>query len=117
VELASSYEGAPARYAARSTVNLRASPSQSSRAVGRLAKGEQVDVIGRAGGSAWLLVGRGGMGVGYASEAAMRPLAGAAAPANQCRQVEQTVRTADGESQVQRYTACRNEGGDWVIQA
>jgi surface antigen len=117
VELAAAYEGAPERYAARSAVNLRAAPSLSSRAVGKLAKGEQVEVIGRVGGATWLLVGRDGVGVGYASEAAMRPLTAAPAPANQCRQVEQSIRTSDGQAQVQRYTACRNTGGDWVIQA
>jgi surface antigen len=117
VELASGYESAPPTYQAPSAVNLRAAPSQRAKLVGRLESGEVVNVIGRAAGSAWVLVARNGIGAGYASEAALRPLAAAAPAGPQCRAVQQTIRTSDGQAQVQHYTACRNPSGDWVIQA
>jgi surface antigen len=117
VELASGYESAPTTYQAPSTLNLRARPSKSAKVVGKLQSGEVVNVIGRASGSAWVLVARNGIGAGYASEASLRPLTNAAPAGPQCRAVEQTIRTADGQAQVQHYTACRNESGDWVIHA
>jgi len=117
VELASGYESAPTSYQAPSTLNLRARPSAKARVVGKLQTGEVVNVIGRASGSAWVLVARNGIGAGYASEAALRPLTRSAPAGPQCRAVEQTIRTADGQAQVQHYTACKNESGDWVIHA
>lgn len=117
VELASGYESAPTSYQAPSTINLRARPSTNAKVVGKLQSGEVVNVIGRAAGSAWVLVARNGIGAGYASEAALRPLTSAAPAGPQCRAVEQTIRTSDGQSQVQHYTACRNQSGDWVIHA
>src|SRR6185312_8682739 len=117
VELASGYESAPTSYQAGSTLNLRARPSTRARVVGKLQGGEVVNVIGRVSGSAWVLVARNGIGAGYASEASLRPLTRAAPAGPQCRAVEQTIRTADGPSQVQHYTACRNASGDWVIHA
>jgi surface antigen len=117
VELAASYEGVATRWEARNIANLRGSPSMSADIVGKLKKGEAVDVIGRVGGAAWLLVARDGVGVGYVSEASMRALGAAPGAAPACRSVEQTIRTSDGQSEVQRYTACRNAGGDWVVQS
>jgi surface antigen len=117
VELASGYESAPTSYQAPTTLNLRARPSKTAKVVGKLQSGEVVNVIGRAAGSAWVLVARNGIGAGYASEAALRPLTSAAPSGPQCRAVEQTIRTGDGQAQVQHYTACRNESGDWVIHA
>lgn len=117
VELASGYESAPTSYQAASSLNLRARPSTSARVVGKLQNGEVVNVIGRAQGTAWVLVARNGIGAGYASEASLRPLTAAAPAGPQCRAVEQTIRTSDGQAQVQHYTACRNASGDWVIHA
>jgi surface antigen len=117
VELASGYESAPTSYQAASNLNLRAGPSKAARVVGKLRDGEVVNVIGRVSGSAWVLVARNGIGAGYASEASLRPLTTAAPAGPQCRAVEQTIRTADGQAQVQHYTACRNASGDWVIHA
>lgn len=117
VELASGYESAPTSYQAPSALNLRARPSKTAKVVGKLQAGEVVNVIGRVSGSAWVLVARNGIGAGYASEAALRALTRSPPSGPQCRAVEQTIRTADGQAQVQHYTACRNESGDWVIHA
>jgi uncharacterized protein YgiM (DUF1202 family) len=67
------YSGvAPASYkrmgetlVATSSVNLRAAPTQGGARVGQLRRGERFEALAHVRGSDWILVGRGGVGVGY----------------------------------------------------
>lgn len=118
VDLAQGYDGAGGRYEARTTANLRGSPSTSSPIVGKLRPGEQFDALARVRGANWLLAGREGAGVGYVSEAVVRPMAaGAKGGGPVCRTFDQTLRTQDGAPETQRYTACKDPNGQWVVQS
>lgn len=71
---------APARYVrdggafiANSTVNLRAAPTTSSARVGSLRAGQQFQAMARVANSDWILVGQGGVGVGYVHGAYVQP--------------------------------------------
>lgn len=71
---------APARFVrdggtfvATSTVNLRAAPSTGSARVGALRPGETFQSMARVSGTEWILVGRGGIGVGYVHGAYVQP--------------------------------------------
>ncbi|MDP3854403.1 SH3 domain-containing protein [Phenylobacterium sp.] len=71
---------APARYVrdgggfvATSTLNLRAAPTTGSARVGSLRAGESFQALARVRGSEWILVGRGGVGVGYVHGAYVQP--------------------------------------------
>jgi uncharacterized protein YgiM (DUF1202 family) len=74
------YSGvAPASYkrvgqtlVATSTVNLRSAPSQGGGRVGQLRRGERFEALARVRGTDWILVGRGGVGVGYVNGAYVR---------------------------------------------
>lgn len=67
------YSGvAPASYqrmgqtlVATNTVNLRAAPSQGAGRVGQLRRGERFEALAQVRGTDWILVGKGGVGVGY----------------------------------------------------
>jgi hypothetical protein len=61
------------RFIATSTVNLRAAPNTGASKVGALARGETFQAMAYAKGGQWVLVGRNGVGVGYASAAYVRP--------------------------------------------
>jgi len=116
VDLAAGYEDAPARYQTRGRTNLRGSPSTSAPVVGRLAAGERFDVLARARGTDWLLVGRNGVGAGYVLETVVQPM-GRAAAASNCRTFDQTITARGGAPETRRYTACRNSAGEWAIQS
>lgn len=115
VELAEGYDSAGGRYQARSVANLRGSPSTSAPIVGKLRSGEVVDALARVRGSDWLLAGRDGVGVGYVANSVVRPTAPRAGEPV-CRTFDQTIRTRDGAPQTERYTACKNPNGEWVVQ-
>jgi hypothetical protein len=70
----------PARYdqiggpfVALSGVNLRAAPTTDSARVGRLHDGERFQALARVRGTDWILVGQGGVGVGYVRGDFVRP--------------------------------------------
>jgi len=70
----------PAHYAggggvmiARSTVNLRSSPSTRGARVGQLRAGERFEALSYVRGSDWILVGQNGVGVGYVHGAYVQP--------------------------------------------
>lgn len=75
------YSGvAPASYqrlgdtlVATRTVNLRAAPGQGGARVGSLRRGERFEALAHVRGTDWILVGRGGVGVGYVHGAYARP--------------------------------------------
>ena len=60
-------------FVAGSTVNLRSAPTTASARVGSLRAGERFQALARVGGSDWILVGQGGVGVGYVHGAYVRP--------------------------------------------
>jgi hypothetical protein len=131
VQLATQLENAPAaRYAARSTANLRAGPSTSTAVVGQLRAGDTVDGLARVRGQNWILVGRNGQGIGYVSESVVNPLGGTQTYASTgaytntsaqastqplCRLIEQTINTRGAQPVVERYRACQTAGGEWNV--
>ena len=60
-------------FVARSNLNLRAAPTTGSARVGQLRPGERFQAMARVRGTDWLLVGQGGVGVGYAHGAYVEP--------------------------------------------
>jgi hypothetical protein len=60
-------------FVATRTVNLRAAPTTGSNRVGSLRAGERFEALAHVRGSEWVLVGQGGVGVGYAHEAYVQP--------------------------------------------
>ncbi|MGA0604839.1 SH3 domain-containing protein [Phenylobacterium sp. VNQ135] len=55
------------------SVNLRAAPTTNSSRVGRLRAGERFEALAHVRGSDWILVGQGGVGVGYVRDDFVRP--------------------------------------------
>ncbi len=118
VDPASAYESAGGLYRSRTTSNLRSSPGTSGYVVGKLAPGETFDGLAKVQGTNWLLAGRGGVGIGYVSQNLVDAVgAPTASAASNCRTFDQTIRTRDGAPETQRYTACKNANGEWVVQA
>ena len=71
---------APASYArmdrsfvATNSVLMRAAPTTGSQRVGSLRAGQRFQALAQVRGSDWLLVGQGGVGVGYVHRAYVRP--------------------------------------------
>lgn len=91
-------------------VNLRAGPSTRSPIIGRLQAGESFQALAKVDGKPWLLVGRGGKAIGYASESVVRPGGEAT-----CRAVEQTIYTRQNGSETERLRACRKPSGSWKL--
>lgn len=60
-------------FVAESRVNLRAAPTTGSARVGRLQAGEHFQAMAQVRGTDWILVGRGGVGVGYVRGDFVRP--------------------------------------------
>jgi uncharacterized protein YgiM (DUF1202 family) len=59
---------------ATSTVNLRSAPTTRSGRVGQLRAGERFQALAEVAGTEWILVGQGGVGVGYVHGDFARPL-------------------------------------------
>lgn len=107
-----SFEAAGGGYVASSTTNLRASPSTKARVVGKLAAGERFDALGVAPTGGWVLVGRGGQGVGYAASSLVRPDGQQVAS---CRVIDASVSGGGQGATRQRYSACRDARGEWQV--
>ncbi|HEY9233944.1 MAG TPA: SH3 domain-containing protein, partial [Phenylobacterium sp.] len=60
-------------FVATSSLNLRAAPSTGSARVGSLRPGEPFQALARVRGTEWILVGQGGVGVGYVHGAYVQP--------------------------------------------
>jgi uncharacterized protein YgiM (DUF1202 family) len=56
-------------YVATRSVNLRTAPTTGSRRVGSLRAGERFQAMANVAGTDWILVGQGGVGVGYVHRA------------------------------------------------
>jgi len=67
-----SYQRVGQTLVATSTVNLRSAPSQGGARVGQLRRGERFEALAQVRGSEWILVGRGGVGIGYVHGAYVR---------------------------------------------
>jgi uncharacterized protein YgiM (DUF1202 family) len=68
-----SYSRMGQTYVADSTVNLRSAPSARSGRVGSLRRGERFQALAAVRGSDWILVGQGGVGIGYVRGDLVRP--------------------------------------------
>ena len=68
-----SYSGIGRTFVAETGVNLRAAPTTGSAKVGRLRGGERFQAMAAVRGSDWILVGQGGVGVGYVRGDFVRP--------------------------------------------
>ncbi|HEY8616048.1 SH3 domain-containing protein [Phenylobacterium sp.] len=60
-------------FVANRTVNLRSAPTTGSGRVGSLRAGERFQALAQVRGSDWILVGQGGVGVGYVHQAYVQP--------------------------------------------
>ncbi len=125
VRFPADYDMIAARYQATDRVNLFAAPDSNSAVLGSLRDGEGFDALARTG--EWLLVGQGGMAVGYVSERRAdyqgkadlyayndRPDYRPVADRQLCRTFDQTVRHNHGAVTTQRFTACQ-VGGEWIV--
>lgn len=114
VNLLPSYAPAAGEYSARGTANLRSSPSTSGRIVGKLSSGERLDVLGASPDNGWLLVGRGGYGVGYVSPTLVNQYN---APPASCRLINASISTQGAAPGTERYSACKDPKGEWQLTA
>jgi surface antigen len=110
-----SYDAVGGDYSARGVTNLRSSPSTTGKVVGKLAGGERIEVLGGAPNSNWVLVGRGGYGVGYVSGALLDQ--GVGGPAPSCRIINASISTSGAAPTTERYSACRDTKGEWQLTA
>lgn len=60
-------------FVANSSVNVRGAPSTGSAKVGALRPGQPFQALARVRGTEWILVGQGGVGVGYVHGAYVQP--------------------------------------------
>lgn len=109
-----SYDAVGGDYTVRSTANLRSGPSTKGAVVGKLSTGERVEVLGGVPSSNWLLIGRGGYGVGYVSSSLLRQ--NGYAEAN-CRLIAASISTSGQRPTTERYSACRDNRGEWQLTA
>jgi surface antigen len=107
-----SFEAAGGAYVANSTANLRAGPSTKAKVVGKVASGESFDALGVAPTGGWVLVGRNGLGVGYAAASLVRPYGQTVAS---CRVIDASVAGGGQGASSQRYSACKDERGEWQV--
>lgn len=121
-----------APYRATANTNLRGGPGTDYAIVGKLAKGETVQVLGRVKGKDWYLLGSGDVGTGYAFHNLLSPVgSGAPAPALApppgavsevaaateqlpCRRVRQEV-TVHDRNLSEDVTMCQQGDGSWRI--
>ncbi|WP_297514070.1 SH3 domain-containing protein [uncultured Caulobacter sp.] len=112
VESLPTYEAAGGAYVANAAANLRAGPSAKAPVVGKLAAGESFDALGVTSTGGWILVGRGGLGVGYAAASLARPYGQQVAS---CRVIDATVSGGGQGASSQRYSACKDGRGEWQL--
>lgn len=111
-------------YQAASNTNVRLGPTTSSDVVTTLPAGTVVEAIGRARGTPWMLVARGGEAIGYmhsdylsSREGGDVLLAGGAARQPvYCREYQQTISFRNGAQDEWNGTACQDERGRWRVE-
>lgn len=106
------WEGGGGWWYAPNTVNLRGTPSTKGKIVGKLAGGQDFQVLAKVQGQPWLLVGQNGYATGYVSQTVVRPRGG---DTGDCRRIEQTIHTKKYGAERERFRACREPGGGWQL--
>jgi surface antigen len=106
------WEGGGTWWFAPNTVNLRGAPSTKSAIVGKLAGGQDFQVLAKVAGANWLLVGQNGYATGYVSASVVRPRGG---DSGDCRRITQTIYTKKYGSESERFRACRKPSGSWDL--
>lgn len=106
------WEGGGGWWRTEKTVNLRSIPSTKGRIVGKLAGGQDFQVLAKVRGAPWLLVGQNGYATGYVAESVVHPRGG---DNDNCRRITQTIYTKKNGTESERYRACRNAGGTWDL--
>lgn len=123
IERPREYQPSEGTYSATAAAAIRSGPSNRASQIGAVRAGERVDALVRVEGSPWLLAIRGNEVLGYVSETNLRlqsPQLGQPQQAQNgplCRVFDQTFQARGGQPEVQRYRACRDGQGQWVIQA
>lgn len=131
VALAQRVSGAGGTYEAVTRTIVRTAPTPSAATVDRLQAGERVEVAGTVAGG-WLAVTEDGLIQGYVAGSGLRPVSGgyggsgsgygssryaSGAYGGDCKLVQQTV-TEPGAAPVrERYNACRDDRGEWTLDA
>ena len=115
IEALPTYDAVGGDYSVRSTANLRSGPSTRGSVVGKLSAGQRVEVLGGVPSSNWLLIGRDGYGVGYVSSSLLRQ-DGYGSEAN-CRLIAASISTSGQRPTTERYSACRDNRGEWQLTA
>lgn len=122
------------RYVAIRAADLRSGPESAKPVVGGIPAGREVVVMGKARGTDWYLIGENGVGTGFVSAAALRPVGAApvlsAAPpppasstvevqrvsaTRNCRTLTQTIILANGQEHKEEVTSCEGPNG-WEVQ-
>jgi hypothetical protein len=123
IERPREYQPSEGTYTATTAAVIRSGPSTRAQQIGALRPGDRVDALVRVEGSPWLLAVRGASVLGYVSETNLRLQSPQLAQPQQaqngplCRVFDQTFQPRGGQADVQRYRACRDAQGQWVIQA
>jgi hypothetical protein len=123
IERPREYQPSEGTYTATAAAVIRSGPSARAQQIGSLRVGDRVDALVRVEGSPWLLAVRGASVLGYVSETNLRLQSPQLAQPQQaqngplCRVFDQTFQPRGGQPDVQRYRACRDAQGQWVIQA
>lgn len=107
-----SWEGGGGWWRTNNTVNLRGAPSTKGRIVGKLAGGQDFQVLAKVANQPWLLVGQNGYATGYVAESVVKPRGG---DNSDCRRITQTIYTKKYGSESERYRACRKPSGHWDL--
>jgi len=115
-------------YRADDWLDVFAAPDGNSRVLDEIRDGESFDGLARVGG--WLLAGQNGRAIGYVNEryatydgrANMYAYLddtgyGRVAERRLCRTFDQIVRRSGGYQDRERFTACQNRNGEWVIES
>ena len=123
IERPREYQPSEGVYTATAAAVIRSGPSVRAQQIGSLRVGDRIEALVRVEGSPWLLAVRDGAVLGYVSETNLRLQSPQLAAPQQaqngplCRVFDQTFQPRGGQPDVQRYRACRDAQGQWVIQA
>ncbi|MCP5367936.1 MAG: SH3 domain-containing protein [Hyphomicrobiales bacterium] len=120
------------RFVSSGSMNVRGGPGTDYAVVGKLAKGESVEVVGKVEGKNWYLLSQDGIGQGYGyapllqrtgdeinlagDSAASQPNVAVSQVRNSqtCRTIEQTIVLKDGSEKTEKVKACKGPDG-WEI--
>lgn len=119
VSLQSNYTALSGRYVAANAANIRSSPSTKGKLMGKLAQGQEVDVLAGVTSGPWVLISQGGLATGYVAASLLRGAdGGAVQTASSCRMVtEQVSASAGAAPQTTSYRACKTTEGTWELTA